>query len=183
MTSAIVTASYTRTATGLRFNDNVTFEEWEAIGTSLSKEYSGLQWAIGDWINYGEYAFGEKYAQALDATHYNYGTLRNYASICARIPPPVRPSELLFHQIKHVAQLDDYAQQQQVIEMAVRLNLTGDEVLEVVQEIVGKPARAQAITGEYKGRDQKYYRVVVIELDVVNNDLKPGDRVIVRLAK
>lgn len=178
ITAPLVTASYTRSTTGLQFHDDITFEEWERLGVSLSKEYSGLQWAIGDWINYGEYRFGEKYAQALDSTNYNYGTLRNYASICARIPPPVRPPELLFHQIKYVAQLNDYEQQRKVIDFAVAHKLTGDEILAIVQKTIGRPARAEAVTGRVVSvNEHDAMRVVVFDEP---NNWQPGQRVTIK---
>ena len=32
---------------------------------------------IGDWLNYGERKWGEKYKEALEKTGYDYQTLRN----------------------------------------------------------------------------------------------------------
>ena len=42
-------------------------------------------WWIGDWLNEGEQQYGEMYAQALDATELEYGTLRTAKWICGRI--------------------------------------------------------------------------------------------------
>lgn len=43
-----------------------------------------MMWYIGDWINFGERKFGEKYSQALYITEYKYGTLRNAAYVSGR---------------------------------------------------------------------------------------------------
>lgn len=34
-----------------------------------------VQWWVGDWLNFGERKYGEKYAQGMDATGYAYQTV------------------------------------------------------------------------------------------------------------
>ena len=149
-TSAIVTVSdkFWATNIGLSINPDATYEEWEAYGKKLGRVYSGLQWQIGDWINFGEAKFGEMYAQAENDTDLSYGTLRNYASVCARIPAGNRRKELLFHQTKHVACLE-WGEQLKVINAAIAGEWTGTQVLEAVQRITGKKTSAASITGAW----------------------------------
>jgi hypothetical protein len=45
-----------------------------------------MLWYVGDWINFGEKEYGEKYSQALEITKYDYGTLRNAAYVAKRYP-------------------------------------------------------------------------------------------------
>ena len=71
---------------GLTVTGEPTFDEWLAFGDALLRMKSALQFAIGDWINYGEHRYGEKYDQAMNNTAYEYGTLRNYASVAAAYP-------------------------------------------------------------------------------------------------
>lgn len=151
-TTALVTGGdkIRYTENGLDFATNTTYEEWYAYGKKLSRAYSALQWAIGDWLNFGEAAFGEKYAQALDDLTFAYGTLRNYASVCARIPVRNRDRRLKFHQVKHVACLDPESQAR-VIEEAVKHKMTGDEIQAAVQRITGKRPPAATITGRVVG--------------------------------
>lgn len=62
---------------------------WELIGSLLTRIQSGVQWWVGDWMDYGEKAYGEKYAQAVDAyeqTGINVDTLRNYQWVSERVP-------------------------------------------------------------------------------------------------
>ena len=65
-----------------------TFDEWTAFGGVLAGMGRAVAWAVGDWINYGEdhTEWGEKYAQALDSTNFEYGTLRNYSWVCRCFP-------------------------------------------------------------------------------------------------
>lgn len=174
MSTAIVTADdkFKASETGLVVAPNVTYEEWAAYGRELARQYSSLQWRVGDWINFGEQRFGEMYAQALDDTHFSYGTLRNYASICARIPHSNRHPQLKFHQAKHVACLE-LGQQAKVVQYAVANNLTGDEILEVVQKVMGKkPQTRESIEGwvlhSYDTMDDEY--VVKIRVDKAGLD-------------
>ncbi len=47
------------------------------LGEDEYLKISRQMWAIGDWLNYGERRYGEMYAQAVDATGYENGTLRD----------------------------------------------------------------------------------------------------------
>ncbi len=62
---AISTEKFRATPTGLQLpKDKVPYEEWEEYGHSLRRVEGALQWVIGDWLRYGEFAYGEKYTQA-----------------------------------------------------------------------------------------------------------------------
>ena len=65
------------TRTGLVVNGQPTFAEWACLGGQLSLAEKAIHWAIGDWLNYGAWAYAEKYAQALDDTRFEYQTLAN----------------------------------------------------------------------------------------------------------
>ncbi|MDA2921099.1 hypothetical protein MYX76_16680 [Desulfobacterota bacterium AH_259_B03_O07] len=40
---------------------------------------------LGDWLNYGERKYGEKYSQALEQTDYEYDTLRKFGYVSDRV--------------------------------------------------------------------------------------------------
>ena len=45
-----------------------------------------MKWCLGDWLNFGaSQKYGEKYDEAIAATGYDYKTLRNAKSICAKV--------------------------------------------------------------------------------------------------
>ena len=69
------------TKTGLKFNDNLTFAEWEEIGKQLNKIHGSIQWWIGDWLKFGEKKYGETYTQAIEETGLDYDTLATYKRI------------------------------------------------------------------------------------------------------
>lgn len=95
------------TPTGLRpLPDDLPYDEWERIGATLKGLHNAVQWAIGDWVRFGEAHYGEKYAQALDATGRSYATLTNIVSVCAAFPDKTsRARELPFRVYAEVAAL------------------------------------------------------------------------------
>ncbi len=76
--------------TGLVVTGSPPYEEWERCGAVLHQIDGAVQWWLGDWLNYGEHAYGEKYSQALGATDYERRTLEDYAYVAANVPPTVR---------------------------------------------------------------------------------------------
>lgn len=89
-----IDVSFTETA--LEIPAGFPFEEWETLGETLGRVARASGWWIGDWVNYGEAAYGEKYSQALEATGLEYGTLRNYAWVASRIEVSRRHDNLSF---------------------------------------------------------------------------------------
>lgn len=75
---------------------DVTFERYEAFGGMVGEINRSCSWWLGDWIVYGEGAFGEKFAQALGATGLSEQTLLQRASVARSIPPNRRKANLSF---------------------------------------------------------------------------------------
>ena len=82
--------------TGMVVPEGCSFEEWAQLGVTLGRLQRCSQWWIGDWVNFGERAFGEKYAQALESTGLAYQTVANYAWVASRIPVEARREVLSF---------------------------------------------------------------------------------------
>ena len=70
---------------GLVVIGSPSFEEWEKCGAFLQQIEGAVQFWVGDWLNYGEHAYGEKYSQALDATGIKLRTLENCAYVAAHV--------------------------------------------------------------------------------------------------
>ena len=76
---------FTLDRTGLAVMGSPPYEEWEKCGALLQQIEGAVQWWIGDWLNYGEHTYGEKYAQALDATGITLRTLESCAYVAAHV--------------------------------------------------------------------------------------------------
>lgn len=84
------------TGTALFLPKNLPFEKWEQIVAWLQTTAESIHWWLGDALNYGEQAYGEKYTQATDLTRLSVGTLANICWVCRRFPPDRRrPKEAL----------------------------------------------------------------------------------------
>lgn len=94
------------TPTSLDLPVDMSYERYEALGVALGRAHRTVTWMIGDWINFGERAYGEKYAQAVEATNMTPETLMNYASIARKVPRERRRPELPFSVHALVAPLE-----------------------------------------------------------------------------
>jgi N6-adenosine-specific RNA methylase IME4 len=113
--------------TGLGVRGTPSRAEWEACGVLLRRIEGAVQWWIGDWLNYGEKAYGEKYTEAEDLTELERGTLKNYAYVASRIQTSLRNDDLPYHVHVAVAPLEPN-QQRAMLARALAEQLTVGEV-------------------------------------------------------
>jgi len=97
--------------TALDLPKGLSFEEWEETGKTLGKIGRACQWWIGDWLNYGEREYGETYAQAMDETGLEYGTVANYAYVAKAVEPSRRRESLSFSHHSEVASMEPEEQE------------------------------------------------------------------------
>ena len=133
---------YNMDAKGLVFIEDLTLEEWQEIGNTLRGIEHGRMFWIGDWINYGEARYGEKYSQALSHTDYALNTLQRAASVCKRIPYDMRRPGLAFEQHALIASLEE-KQQKKAFELAEKNEETVVETRERVNTLKGKPPKTK----------------------------------------
>jgi hypothetical protein len=67
-------------------NADLDYESWAKDGVVLCEMHDLMPFAIGDWLNFGEQAYGQKYSQALSMTGLEYGTLVKYSMISKAFP-------------------------------------------------------------------------------------------------
>jgi hypothetical protein len=121
--------------TSLILPANLSYEEWEDIGKRITGARASLRWWLGDWINFGEAAFGEIYAQALDETNYSYPALRNIAYTARNIPAAIRSENLSFAHHTVVAPLE-HQDKKALLDIAQRDRQTVAELRECVNNRV-----------------------------------------------
>jgi len=63
---AISSGPFTATPHGLVIQEGqaIPYELWAEYGKGLRRVEGAIQWVIGDWLRFGEFNYGEKYAQA-----------------------------------------------------------------------------------------------------------------------
>ncbi len=99
------------TAVSLELPPGLLREQWEGIGHSLNRVGRGLQWWIGDWVNYGQREYGDKYTHALEGTGLEYQTLRDTAWVARQVPLSLRKDNLSWSIHKEVAALEPKEQE------------------------------------------------------------------------
>jgi hypothetical protein len=115
------------TDTGLEFAPGVTRDDWVRVGEQLAAACKRMQFAIGDWMVYGDNTFsgqremfGEMgrsvsstiYDIAADITGLDRQTLRDYAYVARNVPPSLRNDALEYGHYKVLAKLPEPEQRE-----------------------------------------------------------------------
>lgn len=138
------------TASSLRVIDpSMSFERVEEILGRVRLARDATAWWLGDLLRFAEARFGEKYAQAMDATGLSYGRLSNVVSTCNRIDPERRREDLSFAHHEAVAPLEP-ADQTQWLEAAAVSSWSTEKLREALREAdaLAKPPREPRSVGE-----------------------------------
>jgi hypothetical protein len=119
------------------------FETWRMLGEKIGRYSNASAWWLGDWLTFGRYKYGRDYKQAIAATGLDYQTLRNYAVVARRFPPPRRRDDLSFQHHAEVCALDDGAQDRW-LELAARMAWSRNDLRRRVRaEVVPGPVAAE----------------------------------------
>src|SRR5215471_18512107 len=106
------------TQTGLLLPANLPFEKWQSVLERLQGMEFSVMWWLGDCLRYGERAYGEKYAQALDATDYAYQTIADAKWVAGRFEISRRRENLTWSHHREVAGIEDDAEQDAFLDAA-----------------------------------------------------------------
>jgi N6-adenosine-specific RNA methylase IME4 len=149
---SMVIGGFEFTTTGLKAQGERSFEEWDAVGHFLRYIHTGAQFWIGDWLNYGEKKYGEKYTQALEHTGYELKTLENYAWIAKSVPDQNRKEKIPFgHYANGLAALSE-TEQAEWIERILAEDMSQSEFRQALRiaKRAGVSANAQLPEGKFR---------------------------------
>jgi N6-adenosine-specific RNA methylase IME4 len=127
------------TSTGLQITGEPTYDEWAAVGETLKFLESSIQFALGDWLRYGERKWGEKYAQAVAQTGKSEQTLTDYVWVASAVEISSRNENLTFAHHKAVAPLrlaggtPDIEKQRHYLELAQEQDLSVSQFRKLIQ--------------------------------------------------
>lgn len=145
-TLAINDPKFAITSTGIQFNEELSFEEWDNLGQKLAPVGKSIGFIIGDWINYGEKRWGDKYEEALTRTGMAYQTLANYAYVARKVQFSCRHEKLGFEHHYVVAKLKTDEEKQHWLEMAVKHKLGKRRLQKSIN--FGRLATEQEVAGD-----------------------------------
>lgn len=136
---------------------DLSFERYEELLRAAGAVKNASSFWIGDLVNFGDARYGERYAQAIDATGLRYGTIANYAYVCSRVAPSRRIENLSFAHHEAVAKLEP-ADQSGWLQKAAGNGWSRDELRDAMRD-AGRlqppepppaakvPARQEVLTG------------------------------------
>lgn len=145
-TLAINDPKFAITPTGIQFNEELSFEEWDDLGQKLAPIAKSIGFIIGDWINYGEKRWGDRYEEALERTGMAYQTLRNYAYVARKVHLSCRQDKLGFEHHAVVAKLKTPDEQEHWLGMAVKHKLGKRRLQKSIN--FGRLATEQEVAGD-----------------------------------
>ncbi|HEX9991614.1 MAG TPA: hypothetical protein VGB14_01670 [Acidimicrobiales bacterium] len=115
----------TRTAVQLVLPDDLSFDEWEAVGRPLRLMATAAMWWVGDWCLYGKQRWPDRYHQAAEVTGLAVDTCRVAEWVAEKYDPVMRITDLSFYHHQVVASVDDPATRSWWLERARAENLSG----------------------------------------------------------
>jgi hypothetical protein len=148
-------SKFTLTPCGIDFHGDLSFEEWEKIGEKLGDAERSLGLMIGDWINYAENKWGEKYNEAIACTGLEYRTLRNYAYVARKVQLSYRYDNLTFNHHYTVAKLKDPEEQKHWLDQAAKHDLGVDRLRKSIN--FGRIATEEEVEGDPSDRGYVTY--------------------------
>lgn len=97
--------SISMTPTAWAVAGDMSLLEWSQSGRRLGIIGRGTGWWIGDWVNYGNARFGERYVRAARITGYDVQTLMNMVYVASHFEPSRRRPNLSFSHHAELAAL------------------------------------------------------------------------------
>lgn len=160
------------TEIGMVFPEYMPYEVWEAQVATLQKILKGIQWAVGDALNYGERTYGEIYPQAVDLTGLKVSTLYSMKYVASRFQMGQRRPNLSFAHHAAVASIMDVdpGVALEILDVAEKNGLTEKEV-----RFDAAQARKDLGMEGTNADEPKYH------MPVVNRVVEPGDDAVVEV--
>lgn len=115
---------------GLDLDPELPVDLYEDIGRALGLIRDMSAWALGDWLLFGERAYGEdRWAQAIEVTGRSKATLQNYLRVALSLPRKSkrRYATLSWSHHEAVASLPP-AEQRRLLAMAVKKGWSVEEL-------------------------------------------------------
>lgn len=134
MPTALIDGHFQFHPTGLEVVGDPTFDEWAEMVETLKAMEKALQFWLGDLLNYGEQAYGQKYSQFLDIR--DVGTLRNYAWVANKVDASLRNDTLTWDHHRRVAALPP-SEQAEWLQKAEAEHLSARQLHREIAEVDG----------------------------------------------
>ena len=157
------------TDNGLRFEDELTFEQWADLGQKIGAVARTSLFWVGDWINYGQDRWNggnrfekmpedqrQRYEDAMKMTGLELATLQKASYVARQIPPEDRRPELTFSHHRLIARVKDDSKRKEWLKKTetgrmstrrLRASLNADRI--VPERELNQPVQRARITHLY----------------------------------
>lgn len=95
---------------GLEIPGDLSRDQWREWGRELGRVVKASQWALGDWLRYGETTWGETYDEAIELTGLSYSTLATAVWMSKKFPIERRAFNVPYSHYREVAGLPEHDQ-------------------------------------------------------------------------
>ena len=135
---------------GLFLPADISYEQYESVGSLLGELHKVNSFLIGDWLLYGEHTYGERYSQAALLLNLSPQTCANYQSIAKRVPPGRRRAGVSFSIHGEVASLPPELQEHWLT-VAANEQLTKQEIRDRLRPRKELPPAREVVTCPHCG--------------------------------
>lgn len=141
------------TRTSLSLPASLEAEQYEQIGRALASMKETVQWAVGDWLAFGERRYGEEAYQLQEASGLSEESRAQYVRVSTRVEPHRRVAELSWTHHRVLSAYDPVIQEHWLL----RCVNEGLSVAALREEL-----KAAKVSKEYEKHKQKPYVVEVV---------------------
>lgn len=117
---------------GLTLPVDISPDRYEAVGRALGSMKESVQWAIGDWLAFGEKRWGEESFQLHEALGISPESRMQYIRVASRVEPHRRQASLSWSHHRLVVAFEPQLQEH-FLQLAVNENLSKRELEEAIR--------------------------------------------------
>ena len=168
----------------LDLDDGLEQEEWLQVGSQIARVDRGIQWLVGDWINYGVERYNSAVASAADVlSHLSADTIVMYADVAAAFDAERRHTETLEFTHHRIVMSLGRVQQDMLLaeaakaeytvrEMEQRRNEIRNGIKDAASELSGGPTREEL--QEKRAADKRRRVEHVRQMHALSRRVKEG---------
>jgi hypothetical protein len=160
--ATIESSKFTVSRSGIEFHEDLTFDEWNSIGVELVPMAKAIGFVVGDWLNYGEKRYGEKYVKAIRLTGLAIETLKVYSHVARNVEKLLRNNFLDFHHHKVVAKLKDTEEKRRWLDIAERDKMSVTRLRKSIN--AGRPLTPDEVRSDPAERGRATHLSILNEL-------------------
>jgi hypothetical protein len=142
-----VTIGNEYTPVSLELPLDLDYDEWTHRGMFLLHLEKATAWWIGDFLNFGERTYGEKYAQFIETTGKTPEALRKYQWVAEQMSPKRRREALTFGHHDAVAALPP-AEADKILDDAEANDWSVGDVRRAARKSKGEPENVETKSAE-----------------------------------